>query len=105
MDDCGELHDDMCAYFELAGNAAAAAARQVRTRNNLAAQEKVRLRVFEDESSVLGRRVCVARKEKVQEGEVRWYVETGRLRLCLVASSLVHFFRRVRFSLLLLLLL
>lgn len=70
MDDCGELHDDMCAYFEFAGNAASAPGRQVRARRNPVVQEQVRTRLFKDESSVLGRRVAVVREKVLREGEV-----------------------------------
>lgn len=70
MDDCGELHDDMCAFFEFAGNAAVAAGKQVRTRNSPTVQEQVRVRVFKDESSALGRRVSVFREKVLRDGEV-----------------------------------
>lgn len=70
MDDCGELHDDMCAYFEYAGNAAAAAGKQVRTRGNPSVQEQVRARLFEDGGSVIGRRVCKVVGKTLHEGQV-----------------------------------
>lgn len=70
VDDCGELHDDMCAFFEFAGNAAVAPGKQVRTRNSPAVQEQVRVRVFKDESSALGRRVSVFREKVLRDGEV-----------------------------------
>lgn len=70
MDDCGELHDDMCAYYEFAGNAATAPAKQVRTRNNPLVQEQIRFRFFKDKGSVLGRRVCMVREKVPCDGEV-----------------------------------
>lgn len=70
MDDCGELHDDMCAYFELSGNAAFAAGKQVRARKSPLLQEEVRVALFKDESSPIGRRVSVVRDKVVREGQV-----------------------------------
>lgn len=72
MDDCGELHDDMCAYFEFAGNAAAAAGKQVRTQGKASVQEQVRARLFADARNVVGRCVCkVVEDETLLEGKVR----------------------------------
>lgn len=71
IEDCGELHDDMCGYFEFAGNAAAAEGRQVRTRNSPSAQEEVRSALFEGERSAVGRRVSVIRDKVLHEGQVQ----------------------------------
>lgn len=74
LDDCGELHDDMCSYFEFAGNAAAAAAKHVRTRHlSPRAQEEVRVGLFKgkDIGGVVGRRVSVFREKILHEGWVR----------------------------------
>lgn len=70
IEDCGELHDDMCGYFEFAGNAAAAEGKQVRTRNSPSAQEEVRSALFEDEKSAIGKRVSVIRDKVLHEGQV-----------------------------------
>ncbi|CAN0289125.1 unnamed protein product [Ectocarpus fasciculatus] len=86
QDDCGELHDDMCSYFEFAGNAAAAAAKHVRTRRlPPRAQEEVRVGLLEQgkdkagRRSVLGRGVSVFReKEILHEGWVTKYVQPTR---------------------------
>lgn len=71
IEDCGELHDDMCGYFELAGNAAAAEAKQVRTRKSPSLQEEVRSALFGDERSAIGKRVRVIRDKVLHEGQVR----------------------------------
>lgn len=60
----------MCAYYEFAGNAATAAAKQVRTRNNPMVQEQIRFRFFKDKGSVLGRSVCMVCEKVPREGEV-----------------------------------
>ncbi|CBJ48306.1 hypothetical protein Esi_0002_0025 [Ectocarpus siliculosus] len=81
LDDCGELHDDMCSYFEFAGNAAAAAAKHVRTRHlPPRAQEEVRLGLFKGKGmdSVVGRRVSVFREKILYEGWVTKYVQPTR---------------------------
>ncbi|CAN0493790.1 unnamed protein product, partial [Ectocarpus sp. 12 AP-2014] len=81
LDDCGELHDDMCSYFEFAGNAAASAAKHVRTRHlNPLAQEEVRVGLFKGEGvgSVVGRRVSVFREKILHEGWVTKYVQPTR---------------------------
>lgn len=71
MDDCGELHDDMCAYFEFAGNAAVAEGKKVRTRSKSLVQEQVRARLFADGEEVVGRRVCKVVDKTLCHGEVR----------------------------------
>lgn len=70
IEDCGELHDDMCAYFEFAGNAAAADGKQVRTRNSASAQDEVRSVLFGDETSAVGKRISVVRHKVLHEGQV-----------------------------------
>lgn len=70
IDDCGELHDDMCAYFEFAGHAATATGERVRSRNNLWLQEQVRVRLLKDDTCILGRHVCAVRGKELREGEV-----------------------------------
>ncbi|CAN0157441.1 unnamed protein product, partial [Ectocarpus sp. 4 AP-2014] len=81
LGDCGELHDDMCSYFEFAGNAAASAAKHVRTRHlPPLAQEEVRVGFFKgkDMGSVVGRRVSVFREKILHEGWVTKYVQPRR---------------------------
>lgn len=70
IEDCGELHDDMCGYFELTGNAAAAEGKQVRTRKSPSAQEEVRSALFGDERSAIGKRVSLVRDKVLHEGQV-----------------------------------
>ena len=70
VEDCGELHDDMCGYFEFAGNAAGAEAKQVRTRKSLSLQEEVRSALFGDVRSAIGKRVSVIRDKILREGQV-----------------------------------
>lgn len=70
LEDCGELHDDMCAYFEFACSAAAAPSRQVRTRGNQSVMEQIRTRLFEEGGNVIGRRVCKVVGKSLLEGEV-----------------------------------
>ena len=69
-DDCGELHDDMCSYFEFAGHAATAPGLQVESGDNFWLQEKVRERLLKEDTCIVGRRVCAVRNNELCEGEV-----------------------------------